>query len=641
MIEKSKIKLKKGIAFVLAALQIGLVSSCAKKVSEDDYNKALEAIEKLESENSARESELEALKEEINKLQGDANTNTPETNVTVNTTGTFNLATAKQIGIPEEIYNLSEVKAIVDELNNVLNSRENVQCEVKAGAVSNQVKFIVNDNEYYSVLYKANEYLYFTMVNPDNTLTYSVSLDNAKTIDYLGYNVEWNVDGKSYTMDSTQFYKSYNGVITSISYNGPDINNPRNQFSMYVYLEKMQDIYKLKFNDVDQKHDTSKKNLVTIEISKEDYETLKALIDSYKEKGNYGDVIAYCGESLLQVINKYYMEDECIEYIPILDGSINVDLTEQEEITNNNKPSKEEQTKPTEPVPTEPKEPTPTEPKPTEPVPTEPKPTEPTPTEPVPTEPEVTEPEITEPEQKPENNNVIVAFNNDNASEIGLSSDDLNNSNIKDAINRLNAYLKKYTEAYGEVHYYNDNVNHVVYYYVNDLSVEEIINNNIAYIGYDNRLYEISLNAPLNDKSYYAQIGLGNGNKETTALSAYTSWNYNGSYYSVDELLLASNWTQKQIRCENESVVLIACAEKYDQDYALRLSANGSEHDIFVAKEDYDVLINTFNAYAASEENGNVFAYAKDTLVGLIQKYGKEAECADFIELVDIPSMTR
>lgn len=620
MIEKSKINLKKGIAFVLAALQIGLVSSCAKKVSDDDYSKALEAIEKLESENSAKdtdinnlESELDALKEEISKLQGDNNTNNQETNVTVNTTGAFNLAVAKQIGITEDIYNLSEVKTIVDELNTLLSSRENVKCEVKAGAVSNQVKFIVNDNEYYSVLYKANEYLYFTMVNPNNTLTYSVSLNNDKTINYLGYNVEWNVDSKSYTMDSTQFYKSYNSVVTSISYNGPDINNPRNQFSMYVYLEKMQDIYKLKFNDVDQKHDTSKNNLVTIEISKEDYETLKALMDSYKEKGNYGDVIAYCGEALLQVINKYYMEDECIEYIPILDGSINVDLTEQEETTNNNKPSKEEQTKPTTPAPTEPK----------------------------PTEPEPTTPEITEPEQKPENNNVIGSFNNENATEIGLSSNDLTNSNIKDAVNRLNAYLNSYAEVYGEVHYYNDNVNNVVYYYVNDLSVEEIKNNNIASIGYGNRLYEVSLHAPLNDKSYYAQIGLGNGNNETTALSAYTSWNYNGSYYSVDELLLASNWTQKQIRCENESVALVACAEKYEEDYALRLSANGSEHDIFIAKEDYDVLVNNFNTYAASAENGNVFAYAKDTLVGLIQKYGKEAECADFIELVNIPNMTR
>ncbi len=271
---------------------------------EEEYNEALARIEQLEKEKAA-------LQEELNEKESKPDI--------------FEQELASMIGLSEDILQNEEVKKYFDEFNAYLNGYNNVSCQIKNEDGAKSINFMLDGQVIGEVFtafetsrlirfrYLKNECDYYCclVMDEENKELYSFN-------DELSWSYEGNVfcigertDNYTSTIESP--YSAY------IDFNL--LNNNEEKEKLFIYLSKNEDnTYTIDINSKSAIF-VADGDFVAFDISKEDFETLDNLITSYKENGEYGNALAYVGDTLIGIIQKYGKEKECQKYIDVIQNN--------------------------------------------------------------------------------------------------------------------------------------------------------------------------------------------------------------------------------------------------------------------------------------------------------------------------------
>ena len=565
MIEKTKIKLKKGVACLLAALQIGVVAGCSQKgISEDKYNEALTTIEQLEKEKEALQEELDKgniLEEEYNEalarieqLEKEKAALQEELNEKGSKPDIFEQELASMIGLSEDILQNDEVKKYFDEFNAYLNGYNNVSYQIKNEDGAKSINFMLDGQVIGEVFtafetsrlirfrYLKNECDYYCclVMDEENKELYSFN-------DELSWSYEGNVfcigertDNYASTLESP--YSAY------IDFNL--LNDNEEKEKLFIYLSKNEDnTYTIDINSKSAIF-VADGDFVAFDISKEDFETLDNLITSYKENGEYGNALAYVGDTLIGIIQKYGKEKECQKYIDVI---------------NNNTPSYDEE----------------------------------------------------------EN-----IFNDEMVKKMGIDENILANPDVQNSIKKLNNYLQNYHnlkyDAFTDTHqifFYSDGFlrgsiiftnerEFTVSFYHEDYSESIGVNiygndypalfNKTYYImnsknwDFENNIYTLSETIDSEEGIYRRQIERNTEDTSTTILISTAAGMYNIN-------ILEYTWSNDQITDRQ--------LWNYD-----------------ISKEEYQRLSDLIDNYKNGYEFGDAIDYIKDALLNIIEKLATEEE---------------
>lgn len=317
MIEKTQIKFKKGLACLLAALQIGAVTSCTTKdsVSEEEYNIALKTIEELEKEKAFLQEEL-TRKENESKEESKPEDNKDEDidkNVDNQTHLTFNQELASSLGITFDMLKDSILQGNINILNKYLGTYENVSYQIQKSESSNEIVFKEGNEDIASVTLMpaltSSTSIIFTLKYSDHSPNYYITLDENNKTTYHNYDLSWNFDSNYYNVG-----ESYNfGEIDSYTYTSyinytKSNSNSETPEGLYIRLHK----------DAENKYTLGFDNEFSFEIDVEDFNELDNLINIYKATSEYENILSYCGNTIIEIIKKYGQEEACQKYIGIL-----------------------------------------------------------------------------------------------------------------------------------------------------------------------------------------------------------------------------------------------------------------------------------------------------------------------------------
>ncbi len=330
MIDKTKINFKKGVACLLAALQVGIVAGCSSKSYKEEYNEAVATIEKLESEKESLQDELnkgsiyedkynEALAK-IEQLEGENKALQDKLNQKDGII--FNQELANTIGLNEDILQIDEVKKYVDEFNTYLSGYNNVSCQIENKDGAKFLNFICDGEiigEVYTSFetsrlvrfrYQKNECDYYCsfVIDEENKKMYSFNDE-----------LSWPYEGDVFCIGGrTDNYKSTveNPYSTYLDFNL--LNDNADKDKLVIYISRNEDnTYTLDLNSKSVIYAPAGE-YVSFNINKEDFENLDNLITSYKENGHRENALAYVGNTVLDVIQKYGKEKECQKYIDVI-----------------------------------------------------------------------------------------------------------------------------------------------------------------------------------------------------------------------------------------------------------------------------------------------------------------------------------
>ncbi len=341
MIEKTKIKLKQGVACLLAALQVSVVAGCSSKTYKEEYSDAVATIEQLEKEieslqnnldkNSIYEdrynealTKIKQLEDEKNALLDELNQKDDkedsEENIPNNDKENNNLTndlTAK-LGIDESILANSDIKNALKKLADYLDKQPNLKADNFAdthqiffysdGSLKGQIHFSDTTRSFVVTLYYEG---------------YSESTEiNLYGNDYPSFLNETN-----YIMNSKVWDFENNTYILSEKINNEgqiyrrEIEKDVEDKTTDIILSKAAGMYNiavLKYNWSDNQ--ITDREFWRYTFSDEDYQTLSDLIDNYKNGNELGDAIDYIKDALLNALEKWITEDEYTELKNILDN---------------------------------------------------------------------------------------------------------------------------------------------------------------------------------------------------------------------------------------------------------------------------------------------------------------------------------
>ena len=264
MIKKAKIEFKRGIACLLAALQIGVISSCNTKsfdtvvLSREEYENLLDELKEKEMKNNGLNLEVEILKDalqaELSKKDKEDKNKEEENNISEDTSlkpteegekPIFDEELASKIGITKEMMENEEVKKCLDEFNNYLSLHTYLIYKDESQDGIQTVKFIM-DNEVIGEVWTCKETttsINFVYNKPEYQYTYSLHLGNEDNKVYrTSYDYEWSYEGNEYDIGSNSInYEIVEGSIYNISLDFNIFDNNTNEDKLFIYLSKNAD----------------------------------------------------------------------------------------------------------------------------------------------------------------------------------------------------------------------------------------------------------------------------------------------------------------------------------------------------------------------------------------------------------------
>lgn len=297
MIEKEKINFKKGIACLLAALQVGIVTSCAKNdISEKDYADASEIVTTLEqvsksSDNLKNKSKLDTLSNDL----------------------------VKEIGLTEEMLNDPMIKGNIVKLNSYIEEyrkayfkHSDLYYVVKEGNEGEKIISVLNYlNIVIGSITKNNDYVYFNFDRPSR-----VYLDEPEALEFnyrmflsddsVVYDKGWHNEDSKYSAIHTHIFKDDEVKKESEVVYYSD----NNLIIKFAFINNGLDTYSFKIN--------SKDSSFTFRITETDYQILDNLLENLKERDECEDILLYFKDTLREIIRIYGKENECEEYLNIL-----------------------------------------------------------------------------------------------------------------------------------------------------------------------------------------------------------------------------------------------------------------------------------------------------------------------------------
>ena len=312
-------KIKKGICFLLSALQIGLLSGC-NNISKEEYDESLKKIEQLEKDNNSLEEnvakleqEKEKLEQEITKLKEEFNYQLP-----INYSNPFNINLATEIGLTEEIFNNDNLKDYIDEFNTYISSYENVLYSIEN---NEDIAYYVN-NECIGKISASNittsneEWLNFTYYKSNIYYSHSLRFKENKII-YTDYDASWSYENNNYNMGIIVNNNAYTTYEAYIGFNSI-LNEEEKLYINLIQNKNHKNI--LDINAIMPIYVTDN-NHVNFEIDEEDFQKINSLILTYKDSNKFEDAFSYCRATILDIIKKYNKETECLPYMDILTGN--------------------------------------------------------------------------------------------------------------------------------------------------------------------------------------------------------------------------------------------------------------------------------------------------------------------------------
>ncbi len=247
---------------------------------------------------------------------------------------------------------------------------------------------------------------------------------------------------------------------------------------------------------------------------------------------------------------------------------------------------------------------------------------------------------------KSDNNNVdisasLVPCTNEIASLIGLSEKDLLNNDVKNNIEKLNAYLIECKNIKDNLYYRLDKDNKLIFYtFLNSTWEQEV-----ATISYVKRYFKIELRYPtsLNPNLFNNSmlIYLDETNSKTIFNSNNTNWFLadDNTFNSLEVINPNSTYHIDYIDndCIDDYVPYINIIINDNRTLSLSIentldSATKKEYNFNLSKNDYQMLVDLFNSCMENNDNPNVLAYFKDAILEIGQKYGNDEEYKEINE---------
>lgn len=342
MIDKTKINFKKGVACLLATLQVGIVSGCSLQTYKEAYNEAVATIEKLESEKESLQDELNkgsiyedkynealakieqlegentALQDKLNQKDGKEKecqkyidvikNNTPSNNKEDNN---LDNELATKLGIDESILANPDVQNGLKKLADYLNKQPNIKDDNFAdthqiffysdGSLKGQIHFSDTTRSFDITLYYED---YFESI--------TVSLYENLNTNYISGDKTWNFENNIYYLsdithtDGKNDYKEIGKDTedSTLSIILVDSDTPHINIQKFIFADNQM---------VD-------KGLWSYNINTEDYQTLNNLIDSYKNSNEFGDIVDYIKDALLNSLEKELSEEKYVEIKNVLEN---------------------------------------------------------------------------------------------------------------------------------------------------------------------------------------------------------------------------------------------------------------------------------------------------------------------------------
>ena len=305
MIEKKKINFKKGIACLLAALQVGIVTSCAKSdISEKDYVDASEFVTTLElvsksGDNLKNKSKLDTLSNDL----------------------------VKEIGLTEEMLNDPMIKGNIAKLNGYIEEYKKAYFKhsdlyyvVKEGAEGEKIISVLNYlNVVIGSITKTNDYVYFNFDRPSR-----VYLDEPEALEFnyrmflsddsIVYDKGWYNEDSKYSAIHTHIFKD-DEVKKESEVNYYSNNKHLLRFA-FINNGKGSCTFKLSETSYDDYHFAYEPT--SFKITETDYLILDNLLENLKRSDESLDILDYFKDTLLEIIRKYDKEKECQKYIDII-----------------------------------------------------------------------------------------------------------------------------------------------------------------------------------------------------------------------------------------------------------------------------------------------------------------------------------
>ena len=585
MIKKAKIEFKRGIACLLATLQIGVISSCNTQdfdtvvISKEEYEKLLDELKTQKMENNGLNLEVEILKDalqaEINK-KNEEDKEKEDSNINEDTSTEpiddpekpiFDEELANKIGITSEMGENEELKKCLDEFNNYLSLHTYLIYKYENKDGIQKIQFIMND-EVVGEVWTCKETttsVNFVYNKPEYQYINSLHLGNEDNKVYrTSYDYKWSYEGNEYDIGSSSInYDTTEGSIYNLSLDFNIFDNNTNEDKLFIYLSKNVDgSFTIDLNSKNSLYIPSDSEHTTLNISSEDFQILDKLILSYKEKGKLENILAYCQDTLIEIIKKYDVEEKCEQYINI--------------IKNNSKVKNEEI-------------------------------------------------------DKDVSNSNHLTFNQELANIIGLSNEVLENSVVQKNINLLNIYLGNYDNLS-----YQNKISETS----NDITFIDSDNKEVArvillqsspslfitlYGTNYNSIYSVMLDE--NNEVDYSADGL--------------SWDYNDENYSVGDSysFYDANYTYTSyidyVHFGTDSSIdrefSVWLNKDADNNYTLKLNKDVT---LTIVVNDFYKQTDLINAYENTNEYGNIFKYCGNEIIEIIQKYDSENICQEFIDII-------
>lgn len=254
----------------------------------------------------------------------------------------------------------------------------------------------------------------------------------------------------------------------------------------------------------------------------------------------------------------------------------------------------------------------------------------------------------------------IDRISNDLVKELGLTEDMLNDPKIQANIAKINGYLEEYRNAY----FKHSDLSYVMYEKDENEKIISILNyrdviicsitktNDCVYFKYD-RPSRVYLNEPETLEFNYRMLLSGN------SVVYEKGWYNNENHYYIH---IHKSLEDEKEKKESEVTCYIPYAEIIDgkpylklsidydgkNSYTLNLTRSITDDYRFayepvsfkITKEDYQTLDDLLEVYKDQDEFGDILAYLKDTLAEVIQKYGKNPECQNYLNLLNEHSLT-
>ncbi len=220
--------------------------------------------------------------------------------------------------------------------------------------------------------------------------------------------------------------------------------------------------------------------------------------------------------------------------------------------------------------------------------------------------------------------------------EIGIDFERLNTPEIQDVINYFNSFLSNYEEVT-----YIVSSNHI------RLMADGICVATIYGSG-DHKTVNLLTNYGDSLNHYYCTLYFNDDNGLSSVfVSDYLTWDTDEYIYSKEHTVSSSLHVDESVGVAKKAVGNEEGAVEYDiqiaavcyttyNDYCLEFT-NRLNHDerirVLIQKEDYDLLKELISSYDAT--CGDFLPYIKDTLIVIIQKYGKEDELQFYVDIIN------